>query len=292
MTAAVHRYLLLAWTLIAAATPSAASWAPPGLVSWGEESYRLGPGESTAFAVTFAQIPVRRWVLLVEGDLDASHLNVRRVADGSLVFDQRAEKRHEVDVPWGVDEEISAVLTAGRRGGVYQVSVWGPPADAYLRSYSYEVNRALEAFARGDSGAARNHLLAALRDRPQDPVAGVLLAGTEAGNLPSALGPADLDLADGPADPSTTARVAAVRGRVAALRASGQLFAAVEALQGELSRPQAAALRVDLLTDLVQVMLDLGNVTQARRALDVAHALGLDPERWRQLAERVERSAP
>ena len=163
MVRPVHTFLATLLALVLIAALAGAVSPPPGLVSWGEQSYRLDSGEATSFHVDFEQIPVRRWVLLVESDRTPSHLNVRRVADGSLVYDQRDEIRHEADVPWGDGESISAVLTAGRKGGVFSVSIWGPPRYSHLRSYGYEVNRALEAFARGDVGAARQHLLTAQR---------------------------------------------------------------------------------------------------------------------------------
>lgn len=271
----VHACLLVSWTLLVAAP--ALAWAPPGLVSWGEESYRLGPGESTTITVTFAQVPVRRWVLLVESPGSASHVNVRRIHDGSLVYDQRGERRHEVPVPWGQGESLSAVVTAGRQGGVFQVSVWGPPADQYLRAYSYEVNRALEAFARGEVPGARNHLQAALRQDPQDEVARVLLLGLEADQVPSPVTAFDPATEPGPDDAAESARrVATARERAAALREVGRRYEAVEALQGVLQAGVPASSRGSVLVDLAHVLLDLGNVAQARAAWDQAVALELD----------------
>lgn len=287
----VHRYLLITGLLLAAA-PGWAGWAPPGLVSWGDRSYRLAAGEATTFTIDFDQIPVRRWVLLVEGDIAPSHLNVRRMADGRLVFDQRSERRHEVDVPWGQGEQLSVVLTAGRQGGVYRVSVWGPPPDAYLRAYGYEVNRALESMTRGDLRQARHHLLVALREDPDDSIATLLLAGLDAGRGSAVVAPPDPDAGEVSDGPATAARVAGVRERVAALRKAERYYEAVEALQGELGRPQSLSARVELLVDLVNVMLDLGNTAQAEQALMAAVNFGLDDERRLALADLIERHEP
>ena len=92
------------WLLSLAAAPLQAQYPPPGLVQWGSEAYTLDTGESMPFRVDWDQIPVRRWMLLVEGDLRISHLNLRRVGDGSLVYDLRDESRHLVEIPWGTDE--------------------------------------------------------------------------------------------------------------------------------------------------------------------------------------------
>ena len=152
MAARVH---LAGWLLLAGLWPALAlaQYPPPGLQAWGRQTDTLQPGEALTVAVDFAQIPVRRWVLLVESDGQPAHLNVRRAADGSLLYDQRDETRHLVDVPWGEGEELSAVLTAPR-GGVFTVSIWGPSPDGYRRSYRYDVNRALEALADGDRSRA------------------------------------------------------------------------------------------------------------------------------------------
>jgi hypothetical protein len=279
MRSRVHSFLLIA-VLAAVAGAAGADGPPPGLVRWGEQSYRLEPGEATSFRVDSDQIPVRRWVLLVESDRAPSHLNVRRVHDGSLLFDQRGEIRHEVDVPWGEGESLSAVLTAAGRGGVFSVSIWGPPRDDYLRSHGYEVNRALEAMAAGERERVRHHLLVALRERPDDAVARVLLEALESGVLPA---PGGLDslTVDGPAetDPDLVATVVRGRERIAALRAAGRSFAALEAVQRELGREVGDSLRAELLGDLTGVLVDLDNLQQAREALDRAAALGLPAAR-------------
>ena len=123
---------------------------PPGLVSWGHQTLVLAPGEATTLQVTFANLPLRRFTLLVESGGAPCDLNVRRDVDGSLLYDLRDEVRHELDVPWGTGESLTAVLTAGPAGGSYDVSFWGPPAADHKRAYSYHVNRALESHAAGD----------------------------------------------------------------------------------------------------------------------------------------------
>lgn len=288
MRSPVHAFLLIA-VLAAVVGAAGADGPPPGLVRWGEQSYRLEPGEATSFRVDSDQIPVRRWVLLVESDRAPSHLNVRRVHDGSLLFDQRGEIRHEVDVPWGESESLSAVLTATGRGGVFSVSIWGPPRDGYLRSHGYEVNRALEAMARGERDRVRHLLLAALRERPDDAVARVLLEALDAGMLPA---PGGLEaLADAPpgvTGPDVAARVTRGRERIAALRAAGRAFAALEVVQSELERAVGDSLRAELVGDLTDVLFDLGNLPQAREALARAEALGLPRERVGALEERLD----
>jgi tetratricopeptide (TPR) repeat protein len=145
---------------------------------WGTETYRLEAGESMQFRVRYEQIPVRRWRLLVEADQIVCDLHVLRLADGSLIYFEPDESRHDVSIPWGRGEEISVVLSAGRRqGGVYTVRFLGPPRDQAPASYSFAVNRALEAYAAGRRDEAQRHCEQALRDDPDDRVAMVLLAG-------------------------------------------------------------------------------------------------------------------
>jgi hypothetical protein len=287
MVRPVHTFLATLLALVLLAALAGAVSPPPGLVSWGEQSYRLDSGEATSFHVDFEQIPVRRWVLLVESDRTPSHLNVRRVADGSLVYDQRDEIRHEADVPWGDGESISAVLTAGRKGGVFSVSIWGPPRDSHLRSYRYEVNRALEAFARGDVGAARQHLLTAQHGGADDPVATLLLQGLEAGVTPQQVAEARAHLADGPATEAQRRSRRDNAARVAELRAGQQLYVALELLQGELEQPLPGELRAEVFADLTEVLLDLGSREQAHLAAVAAAELGLDGERLAELKRRL-----
>jgi len=111
----------LAATLLAVCmtTPAVAGsdGGPLHLVRWSGESVRLQPGETATLQVSFDQMPLRRWTLLVESSGErVCHLNVVRDRDGSLLYDVRDESRHEVDVPWGTGESLTAIVTAGRRG--------------------------------------------------------------------------------------------------------------------------------------------------------------------------------
>jgi hypothetical protein len=262
--------------LVAATAP--AQYPPPGLVQWGSQAYTLDAGEAVSFRVDFEQIPVRRWLLLVEGDLKISHLNLRRPRDGSLVYDEQNESRHAVEIPWGVGESLSGVLTAGLGGG-YAISIWGPPRDDYLRAYGYEVNRALEALAANDRDRARSHLLSALRDDPSDAVATTLLqaltdgtAGTVMVALP---------------DSAALRRLAEVRTVAADLRAAGQYYAAADTLQRALGEPLGRDGLARVYGDLADVFLDLGNTGQAGDAIAAAEALDLGPDEIARLRDRL-----
>ena len=284
MRHAVHSSItaLLLVTVAGAVSP------PNGLVQWGEQSYRLEPGESTGFRVDFEQIPVRRWWLIVESDRNPCHLNLRRVADGSLVYDRRDEVEHEVAIPWGEGEALSAVIVAGGRGGVFSVGIWGPPRDGYLRSYRHHVNRALEALAAGARGAARGHLMAALTDHPDDPVAAALLQGLDAGTPPLDADVGDHDGED-VAGMKPRERWSGVRRDVAALREDERFYEAIDRLHLELARPLPRDLRAEVYADLAAVLLDLGSRAQAREAVAAAEELGLE-EAWSQrLRDRLQR---
>ncbi len=281
-------HLGLAVLLLAGA--AVAQYPPPGLESWGRQTYLLDPGESVQFPVTFQEIPVRRWFLLVEGDGRPAHLNVRRDRGGDLLYDQRDETRHQVEVPWGTGESLSAVLTAGRRGGAFTVSIWGPPPDAYRRAYSHAVNRALEDLAAGDAEAAREHLLAALREDPDDAVATTLLRAVSAGELGSRL--ASVPVA-APADTvAAAARVQRLRTAAAGLLEREQAFAALDSLGVARRQPAPAASIAQVYADLVRVHLQLGNPVQARESAAAAEALGLPPEQVVRLRRVLEEWPP
>jgi hypothetical protein len=145
--------------------------------SWGTETYKLGAGESFQFRVSYEQIPVRAWRLVVEGDYVLCDLHILRLKDESLLYYQRDESRHDVMIPWGEGEEISAALTASRDGGVFTVKFLGPPPESAPASYSYNVNRALESYAVGKRLEAERLCQDALREDPHDGVARVMLAG-------------------------------------------------------------------------------------------------------------------
>ncbi len=146
--------------------------------TWGQETYRLERGESCQFRVTYDQIPVRAWRLVVDGGLIQCDLHILRLKDGSLLYVKRNESRHDVTIPWGKGEEISVALSPGRSGdGVFTVTFLGPPRGRAPASYSYQVNRALEAWSVGKRPAAEKLCEDALAEDPADGVAGVLLAG-------------------------------------------------------------------------------------------------------------------
>lgn len=274
--------LVLLLSCVAMASPE-----PAGLEAWGDEDYRLEPGESTSFLVEFEDIPVRRWVLLVESDGGISHLNVRRVVDGSLLFDARDERRHEVEVPWGVDEELSAVITAGDRGGVYRVSIWGPPRQDYRRSYGYEVNRALEAMEREDMALADHHLQAAQRKDPDDPVAALLAAALARGIVPT--DPATSVGGEPAGDSPEMVRLAReAMDRATAFRLEKRHFEALDQLQAAMGMVNGGDLRLEILVDLVAVHLAIGNVEQALSALKWARELGLDQARSEELQGMID----
>lgn len=269
-----------------AAAPLQAQYPPPGLVQWGSEAYTLDAGESMPFRVDWDQIPVRRWMLLVEGDLRISHLNLRRVGDGSLVYDLRDESRHLVEIPWGTGESLSGVLSVNA-GGEYAISIWGPPQDDYLRAYSYDVNRALEALTDDDRSRAQAHLLSALREDPDDVVAQTLLRGLTGGrtgtDIPAKVAPAE-------ADSTTAARLAGVRARAEELRQAGQYYAALDTLHQIVSTDLGVEGLAQVYGDLTALYLDLGNPVQAQVALDAAVSLGLSQDEAAELQHRLEAS--
>lgn len=254
---------------------------PGGMVRWGEQSYRLEAGASTSLRVDFAQIPVRRWVLILESDGTPCHLNVRRVADGSLLYDERDLVEHEVDVPWGTGESLSAVIRNGRRAGVFAVSIWGPPRDGYLRSYGYDVNRALESLAAGDRARAQEHLLSAMSATPRDTVAAMLWQAVEAGaGRAGRIPPAD-------AGTAVAGDWRDIRDQVTALRGDGRFYEALDRLQRFGSSVADPALRAELHAELALVLIELESLVQAELAINEAAALGLDAVRVQALRDRL-----
>jgi hypothetical protein len=237
---------------------------PPGLVSWSCETCALSAGEAVTLQVVFDNLPLRRFTLLVESGGPACHLNVRRDLDGSLLYDTRDEVRHEVDVPWGIGESLTAVLTAGPDGGSYAVSFWGPPPEDHKRAYSYDVNRALEAYAAGNRQGARDHCRAALQRDPADAVARLLMHG-----LDDAARPAVVAFAD-----STGIR----RGEAAVLVVAGRLYEALTILDEALAAAADATSAALVLSDLGDLHRALGNLVQARISYETARNLGLPPD--------------
>ncbi len=256
---------------------------PPGWEEWTSQTYTLAAGESMPFRVDWDQIPVRRWLLLVEGDLQVSYLNLRRERDRSLVYDLRDESRHMVEIPWGEGESITGLLRA-ERAGAYAISLWGPPRDNYLRAYSYGVNRALEALEEDDRVGARAHLLTALQDDPADVVAQTLMLGLDGRRRLDAVDRAALD---GEADPDALRHLDAVRERAAELRGEGLYLAAADTLHQTIA-PQLGAAGVALIyADLADLYLDLGNPVQAQAALAAAESLGLAEDTASRLRKRL-----
>ena len=154
-----------------AAAPSDSSWA-----EWAAQPYQLHAGESVQLRFSFDEIPVRSWRLVVDGEPRRCDLLVTRVKEETSIYWRRGESHHDVTIPWGRGEAIVAVLTAPD-GGIFTVRCMGPPRDAAPVPYSYEVNRALEAYAAGKLLEAERHCEEALARDSGDGVARVLLAG-------------------------------------------------------------------------------------------------------------------
>ncbi len=277
----------------AAVGPAGAATAPSAgpLASWGQETWRLEPGETFQFTVTFAQIPARAWRLVVEGDHVLSDLLIRRVADGSLLYAGRNESRHEVPVPWGRGESIAVALSPGRTGGgLYTVTFLGPPPDALPASYSYRVNRALEAFEAGERAQARRLCEQALAEDPQDADATALLAAFRredrlavaegrlaAGDAAGALARCDSLLAGDPALPDWAhGRLQRCRGE--ALQALARPFEALDAFTQAVARGPTPRDRAEAHLRLGRLFRTLDNPAQAREAFGLARREGLPPE--------------
>ena len=156
----------------------AVAWAAQGVwEAWSSETFTLDARESFQFHVTFDQLPVRSWKLVVDGGEKNCDLSVLRVRGESLLYYKTDESRHELLIPWGRDEELIVVMTNRKRPGTFVVTLWGPPKGQAHAAYSYHVNRALEAFASGRRLDAEDHCEKALRKDANDGVAMVLLAG-------------------------------------------------------------------------------------------------------------------
>ncbi len=145
--------------------------------TWSAESYRMDPRESFQLRVEYGDIPTRRWLLIVDGGDRNCDLSVLRVKGEELLYYKTDESRHEVSIPWGSGEEIIIVLTNRNHQGAFVVELLGPPKAENLASYSYSVNRALEAYASGQRLKARDQCRKALLENPNDGVAKVILAG-------------------------------------------------------------------------------------------------------------------
>ncbi len=144
--------------------------------TWHTETFTLEPRESFQFHVSFEDIQVRSWKLVVDGADHNCDLSVLRVKGESLLYYKTDESRHEVVVPWGKGEELIVALTNRRDKATFTVDFLGPPRDQIHAAYSYHVNRALEAFASGRRLDAQDECGKALRIDERDEVAKVLLA--------------------------------------------------------------------------------------------------------------------
>ncbi len=145
--------------------------------TWSSDSFTLAPRESFQLKVSYDQIQVRNWKLVVDGGDQNCDVHVRRSRDGSLLYQQNDQRHHELVVPWGYGEEVSIVITNRNTKGAFVVSLLGPPRDQVHASYSYHVNRALDKFSAGQRLAAEAECRKALVENPDDGVAKVLLAG-------------------------------------------------------------------------------------------------------------------
>jgi tetratricopeptide (TPR) repeat protein len=163
------------WLALTGSCPTLAGtemWEP-----WQAHSYTLQPRESIQLEIGFERIQARSWRLVVDGNGIRCDLHALRLQDESLLYFKPHESRHEVDVPWGKGERLALVLTAGDHAGEFTVSLLGPPPASAPACYSYQVNRALEAYAVGRRLEAERLCEAALRADPEDGVARVMLAG-------------------------------------------------------------------------------------------------------------------
>ncbi len=145
--------------------------------TWTSESYTMTPRESFQLRTSYDEIPARRWLLVVDGGDNKCDLSVLRVNGEELLYYKIDESRHEVSIPWGEGEELIMVLTNRNNKGGFVVSFLGPPKEQNFASYSYSVNRALEAYAAGQRLDAQALCRDALIKNPDDGVAKVLLAG-------------------------------------------------------------------------------------------------------------------
>ncbi|MCP4290989.1 MAG: hypothetical protein GY780_04030 [bacterium] len=144
---------------------------------WSSESYTMAPRESFQLRTAYSDMKTRRWMLVVDGGDANCDLSVLRVNGEELLYYKIDENHHEVSIPWGEGEELIMVLTNRDEKGAFVVSLMGPPKGQNTASYSYPVNRALEAYSAGLRLKARDLCHSALKQNPNDGVAKVLLAG-------------------------------------------------------------------------------------------------------------------
>lgn len=169
--------LLVIAGLLGQAQPVAAVVDYSQYVYWSSESYTLQPRESFQLRVAFSDIKVRNWKLVVDGGDQNCDLNVVRLRDQLLIYQQHDQRHHEVEIPWGIGEALTIVITSRTVKGAYVVTMLGPPEGQVHAAYSYHVNRALEKHADGQRLAAEDECRKALRLDANDGVAKVLMAG-------------------------------------------------------------------------------------------------------------------
>ncbi|HPF36024.1 MAG TPA: tetratricopeptide repeat protein [Candidatus Krumholzibacteria bacterium] len=263
--------LLLAPVTAAAAVPPEALW-----TARATESYLLEAGESVQFQVGFDSLPVRAWILEVDGDQRLCDLNVLRRPDDVLIDQKNRESRHRVRVPWGRGQEITATLTAdAAAGGVYTVKFLAPSPEEAGQAYGFLLNRALDALDAGDPTRAEGFLQQARRDDEDLAEADLLLAGIrlQRGEPREAAGLLDDALDAGLDDPWTRADVLRRAGR--AHHEAGALVRAQERLDQAVAAAVDAPQRALALYRAGLLQRDRGNPAQARLALTTALHLGL-----------------
>lgn len=175
---------------------------PEGLwVPRASEVYNLEPGESMQIRINHDDLPVRSWILSIEGGLLLCDVNILRLTNESLFYQQHDESLHRVRIPWGRDEALVITLTADTRtGGSYTVKFLAPPVDQAERSYGYTLNRALEGLIAGDTARASSMLHDVIAAGGEDAGVGCLLLASvmkNQGEVGKAAGLLDMALARG-----------------------------------------------------------------------------------------------
>ena len=128
-------------------------------------------------------------------------MNILRLVNESLFYQQHDESRHRVKIPWGREEALVITLTADTRtGGSYTVKFLAPPGEQAERSYGYALNRALETLIAGDAARAASMLHDVIEKNGEDAgIACLLLASIQKkrGEIAKAAGLLDMALERG-----------------------------------------------------------------------------------------------
>jgi len=264
---------------------------------WGTETYNLEAGESFQFHINSDDVQLRNWILEVDGDLALCDLHILRMNNGSLLYAGRNESCHKVEIPWGIGEEISVVLTADtRRGGLFTVRFFGPPRDSAPAFYSYKVNRALDAYAGGRNIEAEELCRDALRENPNDAEALVLLAGflRDKNKLLQARELIEQALVKGLSNSmeplarqllvqlnemlgqSSTAEMMIQEGEM--LRSTGKYYQAVDKYLAALTLTAPKSKRAVIYFKMGELFAEMGNDIQAITAFELAIENGLDEQ--------------